>query len=86
MCPIPWGLKNQRTAPAEPIANILRRVGISMGRSTTPYTTVDMLFTRVDLPAVMTAFRGVGRRCLLHYHPGQLSLVVMNCSNWKNGQ
>ena len=86
MRPVHWSLKNQWTAPAEPIADILRRVGISVCVPATPRAPVCMLLARIQLPTAVAAFRGVGRRHLLNHDTGHMGLVGDELFQLKNGQ
>ena len=58
MCPVRWSLKNQRTAQAVPIADILRCVGISVCMIVASWAEQRMLFSRAECPAAMTALDG----------------------------
>jgi hypothetical protein len=75
MCPVRWSLKNQRTAQAVPIADILRCVGISVCMIVASWAEQRMLFSRAECPAAVTARAGVRRRHFLNRHTGQVCLV-----------
>jgi hypothetical protein len=75
MCPVRWSLKNQRTAQAVPIADILRCVGISVCMIVASWAEQRMFFSRAECPAAMTALAGVRRRHFLNRHTGQVCLV-----------
>src|SRR5262249_47973406 len=75
MCPVRWSLKNQRTAQAVPIANLLRCVAISVCMIVAPGAEHGIFFPRAESPAGRPVFPGVLRRHFLNRHTGQVCLV-----------
>jgi len=75
MCPVRWSLKNQWTAPAVPVADILRCVGIGVCVVSAAWTEKCVLFPRAECAAMMTALARIGRRHLLNSHTSQVGFV-----------
>jgi hypothetical protein len=75
ICPVRWSLKNQRTAPALPIANIHRGIGITVCVVATTGTYKGVLLAMPKGTAVMAAFARIGRRHLLDNDTGKCGFV-----------
>jgi hypothetical protein len=75
MCPVRWSLKNQRTAQPLPIADILRRVGISVCVVGATWADKAMLFPLAERSAAMTALARIRRWHFLDRYTGELSLI-----------
>jgi hypothetical protein len=61
MCPVRWSLKNQRTAHAVPIADILRRVGISVCLVVTARAGKRIFLALAERTTAVTALTRIGR-------------------------
>src|SRR5262245_30718399 len=97
MCPVHWGFKNQRTAHAVPIVDILCRVGISVCLIVTASTDKGGLLAIPEGPTAMAALTRVGRRYFCYGHPSEQSLVgdkvlrleerpvvpILACKGWR---
>jgi hypothetical protein len=75
MCPVRWNLKNQRTAPTMPIADILCRVGISMGMVVAARTEKAALLPGAQCPAAMAALARIRHRHFLYWDTSQARFV-----------
>jgi hypothetical protein len=70
MRPVRWSLKNQRTAPAVPVADILCRIGIGVCVITTARTDKAMPLACAQGATAMTTLAGIRRRDLLNHDTG----------------
>ncbi len=75
MCPVRRSLKNQRTAPAQPIADMLRGIGIGVGMVGTAWTGKRLLLARAQRATAVTTLAGRGRRHVLHGDASELRLI-----------
>src|SRR5712691_10762095 len=75
MRPVHWSLKNQWTAHAVPVADILCGVGISVCLPATACAVVGMFLAWIQLSAAMAGFRGIGRWNLFYRDTSPLRLV-----------
>ena len=75
MCPVRWSLKNQRTAQPLPIADIHRRIGISMCMIGAAGTGEAVSLSTPECPATVTTLARIGSRDMLDNYPNTLGLV-----------
>ena len=76
MCPVRWSLKNQRTAPAQPIADILRGIGIGVCMVVAALAGKRMFLARAQRATVVTTFTGVGSGHFLHRDTSKLCFLT----------
>src|SRR5262245_33732970 len=75
MCPVHWSLKHQRTAQPLPVADILRRVGISVCVVVAAWANKAVSLAGPKSAAAMTTFAGIGRRHFFNRHTGEGGFV-----------
>lgn len=75
MCPVRWSLKNQRTAPAQPIADVLRGIGVGVCVIVAAVADKRMFLARTQRATAMTTFAGIGRWNFLHSDTSELCFI-----------